>query len=152
LTPSSTASSTCRIDWRPSRWLLSGLVVLGMLAAVSVLMSALPQGPALLSALAAITWAGRLVWREARRPPTVLWMAGQGASVQWHPDVPPEPLRALHWHLRGPLAVLKARDHHGRRHCFSWWPDTLPAATRRQLRLFRDLSSRYDKPLPSVAA
>lgn len=152
MTPSSTASSTCRIDWRPSRWLLAGLVMLGPLAATSLLMSALPRFPALLSALAALAWAGRLAWREGRRPPCTLVLAGQGASVQWRRNEAPEPLHGLHWHLRGPIAVLRAHDRQGLRIGFSWWPDTLSPASRRQLRLFRDLSSRYDKPLPSVAA
>ncbi|WP_146909621.1 hypothetical protein [Arenimonas daejeonensis] len=152
MTHSSTASSTCRIDWRPSRWLLAGLLALGLLAAVSLLMSALPGAPAVLSSLAAIAWSACLAWREGRRSPIVLVLAGQEASVQWNPDTPPEPLLDTHWHLRGPLAVLRARDLRGCRLTFSWWPDTLPPATRRQLRLIRDLSSRYDKPLPSVAA
>ena len=152
MTPSSTASSTCRIDWRPSRWLLAGLVALGLLAAASLLMSALPPLPAALCAFIAMAWAGRLAWREGRRSPAVLVLAGQGVSIQWPRDASPEPLHDPRWHLRGPLAVLQARDHRGRRHSFSWWPDTLPPASRRQLRLHRDLSSRYDKPLPSVAA
>lgn len=152
MTPSSITSSTCRIDWRPSRSLLAGLVALGLLAAASLLMSALPPIPAVLSAFAALAWAGHLAWRESRRPPCVLVLAGQGVPVQWHRGAEVEPLHDPQLHQRGPLAVLRARDSQGRRHSFSWWPDTLPPAARRQLRLLRDLSSRYDKPLPSVAA
>lgn len=152
MTPSYTASSTCRIDWRPSRWLLAGLVALGLLASASLLMSALPRIPAVLSAFVALAWAGRLAWREAQRPPCALVLAGQGVPVQWLRGAEVESLHDPQLHLRGPLAVLRGRDRQGRRHSFSWWPDTLPVASRRQLRLLLDLSSRYDKPLPSVAA
>jgi toxin CptA len=152
LTRLSTASSTCRIDWRPSRWLLACLLALGLLAAASLLMSALPRIPAVLSALAAIAWAGRLAWREAHRPPVVLVLAGQGVSLQSHQGPDAEPLHAPRWQQRGPLVVLRARDEHGARHSFSWWPDTLPIAARRQLHLARDPGSRHDNPLPTVAA
>ncbi|MDR6992612.1 hypothetical protein [Luteimonas sp. 3794] len=38
----------------------------------------------------------------------------------------------LEW--RGPMAVLRWRDGRRRRHLL-WWPDTLPPAARRELRL-----------------
>ena len=152
MTRSSTASSTCRIDWRPSRWLLACLLALGLLAAVSLLMSALPRLPAVLFALVAIAWAGRLAWREAHRSPGVLVVAGQGAPLQWQQGPHAEMLYTPRWQQRGPLVVLRARDERGVRRSFSWWPDTLPAAARRQLRLARDPGSRHDNPLPAVAA
>jgi len=39
----------------------------------------------------------------------------------------------LHW--RGPLAFLRWRDAGGRVRRLTWWPDVLPAAARRELRL-----------------
>jgi toxin CptA len=152
LTPSSTASSTCRIDWRPSRWLLACLVALGLLAAGSLLMSAIPRVPAVLSAVAAMGWAGWLAGREAHRPRGVLVLAGQGDSIQWQQGPRAEVLHDARWQQRGPLLVLRARDDRGAGRSFCWCPDTLSPASRRQLRLHRDLSSRYDNPLPSVAA
>lgn len=150
--PSSSASSIFRIDWRPSRWLQAGLVGLGLMAAVSLLMSALPLVPASVAAVATIAWGAGLAWREGRRRPVVLVLAGQGVFLQREPDSQAEPLHDMRWHLRGPLGVLRARDPRGRRRSYSWWPDTLPPAARRQLRLYRGLSLHYDKPLPSVAA
>ena len=40
---------------------------------------------------------------------------------------------ALEW--RGPLALLRYRDRDGRHRRRIWWPDTLDAAGRRELRL-----------------
>ena len=42
----------------------------------------------------------------------------------------------LQW--RGPLAVLSWRDAGGHSRYRSWWPDTLPPARRRELRLAAD--------------
>jgi toxin CptA len=39
----------------------------------------------------------------------------------------------LQW--RGPLAFLRWRDSDGRMHRLAWWPDVLPVAARRELRL-----------------
>lgn len=149
--PSSSASSTFRIDWRPSRWLQAGLVGLGLLAAASLLVSGLPWLPAAACAVAAVAWGVVLALRERRRPSVALVLAGQGVLVR-PPGSRAELLVDPQWQLRGPLAVLRARDQRGCRRSYSWWPDTLPPAARRQLRMHRDLSSRYDKPLPSVAA
>jgi toxin CptA len=39
----------------------------------------------------------------------------------------------VHW--RGPLAFARWRDGQGGVHRLAWWPDTLPASARRELRL-----------------
>ncbi|MDQ3617279.1 MAG: hypothetical protein M3374_00895, partial [Pseudomonadota bacterium] len=39
----------------------------------------------------------------------------------------------VHW--RGPLAFARWRDSQGARQWLVWWPDTLPAGPRRELRL-----------------
>jgi toxin CptA len=54
--------------------------------------------------------------------------------------------------LRGPLATLTGRDPDGKTHRLVWWPDTLPALARRQLRLAAAVSRRSDKTPPQLAA
>ena len=118
------------IDWWPSRWLSSALFLLGLLAGVSLLLSDLPEGVAWPGALLAPGygwWAARRVRRSPARSfvfrgeavPLVDGVAADGFVLQW----------------RGPLAFARWRDARGRWvHC-AWWPDTLPAPRRRELRL-----------------
>jgi toxin CptA len=54
--------------------------------------------------------------------------------------------------LRGPLATLAGTDAQGHRQHLGWWPDTLDAAGRRQLRLAASVSWRSAKPLRKQAA
>lgn len=152
MTASSAASSTFRIDWRPSRWLLAALSAIGGLAGLSLGLSDLPALPATLAAAGSVAWTAHLVLKEARRPAGVVMIGPATAHLHLNGSAAPEPLRDLRWQLRGPLAVLLARDDQGRRVCLDWWPDTLPPSSRRQLKLARDLGSRDDKPLPPVAA
>jgi hypothetical protein len=150
---SSAPSSTFRIDWGPSRWLVAGQAGLGPLAAAALMLSDLP-GP-VAAALAALCLAKglRLGLREWRRPPCRLVRADPVSGWQ---RVDAEggvtPLRDVHWQLRGPLAVMRGRDVRGRRCQFAWGPDTLSPSLRRQLRLAGVVSSRSEKPLPAVAA
>jgi toxin CptA len=46
-----------------------------------------------------------------------------------------QPIDNVRLQWRGPLAFLFWRDRQGRPQRLSWWPDTLPAASRRELRL-----------------
>jgi toxin CptA len=46
-----------------------------------------------------------------------------------------QPLDKAEVQWRGPLAFLVWWDRQGRPQRLSWWPDTLPAASRRELRL-----------------
>ncbi len=119
-----------RICWRPSRWLATALPVLGALAAVSLLVSDLPVILAAPAALLALAGAARSWQRERSRAP-VSFVFRRGAPPQADGEAVAE--FALHW--RGPLAFVRWRDGQGRRHHRAWWPDTLPAAQRRELRL-----------------
>jgi toxin CptA len=126
----STASSSCRIDWRPSPLLCLALLALGLLAGASVLMSDLPLIWALPSALLAAGQGARLGWQEWSRAPCALEVDATGrVSLQGRELVSPR-LR-----LRGSLACLEWRDDRGRRGALSWLADTLPVASRRQLLL-----------------
>ena len=115
--------------WRPSAWVVGALWWFGPLGALSLLASDLP-GP---FAWPAAGWVVVLAWRasrsEARRPSVIL---------EWPSDAPPvldgRPLDHARLQWRGPFAFLQWRE--GRRlRALSWWPDTLPPATRRELRL-----------------
>lgn len=147
---SSSASSTFRIDWRPSRWLPRALWLLGGLAALSVMLSALPAGVRWpLAALAALEgW--RLARREQRRPPRVLVGGPRGLRIM-NGSEEGAPLLAPRLREQGPLTLLCAGLPGGRMLRLAWWPDTLDAAGRRQLRL-AVASPRHDPILPAVAA
>lgn len=119
------------LEWRPSRWLVAAQVVLGVLGAASLLVSAVPVASARVMALAAAGWGLGSAWRLARRQPRVLRWPFDGGAPRLDGDSLPG--ARLHW--RGPLAFLRWRDRAGRMRQLSWWPDTLPPAMRRELRL-----------------
>jgi toxin CptA len=117
------------IAWRPSRWLLSSIVLLTACASASLLLSGLPAFVAWPAAALVVGYGGLLVRREVLRPGReFLFRASGGSSL----DGRAVPGMRLQW--RGPLAFASWRDGEGIHH-LSWWPDTLPAAMRRELRL-----------------
>ena len=140
-------SDSCRISWRPSRWVTAALLLLSVLAPVAVLASEMPRRAAWpLAGIAAIAGL-RGTLREARQAPRWLELPAavvprNGAPAGAHRGEAPRaaldgvPLAeaALSW--RGPLAFLRWRDGAGRCGSLSWWPDTLSPAERRLLRLW----------------
>lgn len=127
---SSNASASFRSDWKPSAVLRGALIALGLLGGVSLLASDLPSAIAWPAALAAAGWGAWLARRESRR---------ERLSVRWRADgallVAGERVEAAELQWRGPLAFLAWSDTKGIRHRLAWWPDTLPQAQRRELRL-----------------
>lgn len=127
----SNASVDCRLEWRPSRWLIAAILLLASLAAFSAIASEMPRTWAWPLAVAALAYGAWLARREASkpvrvwfwpgddRPATVDGVAVQDAVVDW----------------RGPVAFVRWRDAGGHHRRLSWWPDTLPAERRRELRL-----------------
>ena len=131
----SSESSSYLIDWRPSRLLCSALVCLGVLAAISFWLSALPlpsKTPLALLALGHGLW---LAWREAHRPIFSLCVAADGARLVMIFSDRSQHLSAPTVLVRGPLACVSGRGEDGRTRWLLWWPDTLPAPSRRALRL-----------------
>jgi toxin CptA len=126
----SKSSAPCRLEWRPSRLLVAAQWMLGVLAAASIVASEMPRAWAWPAALVALAWGGWTARRESRRAPQAWVWPGQGAVTV--DDLAVEEV-ALHW--RGPLAFVRWRDHAGRVRRSSWWPDTLDAGSRRELRL-----------------
>jgi len=128
---SSSASSRCRIEWRPSRLLGAALVLLSLLAALAALASEMPRPAAWPLALLALAHGAGLAWRQMRRPWHVFELAGQDAPV-W---VDGEQVRGADVTWRGPLAFVRWRDRAGHARHMAWWPDTLAGPARRELRL-----------------
>ena len=124
------ASAICQLEWRPSRALGATLRVLGVLAAASIMASDLPSAGAWPLALAALAY-GEWHARGYRGQPSrrLWWVAGRT------PEIDGAPLQDARLHWRGPLAFLQGRDDDGRWLRLAWWPDTLSAASRRELRL-----------------
>jgi len=143
---SSLRSAPCRLEWRPSRWLLAALGLLAILAPLSVLGSGLPRPLAWSLAPIAAALALWQVRREAGRAPRSLVLATGSAGTD---SLDGEPLRACDVTWRGPLAFVHAVDRDGRDVRLAWWPDTLPAPRRRELRLAvaARAASRRDRPM-----
>lgn len=132
---SSSESSSCRIDWRPSRLLCVALAGLGLLGAIAVGLSGLPplfKPPLALLAL----WHGwrlaRAEWRQPHR--SLLFGAGSEPPMLIAAGVR-EPVPGARLQLRGSLATLAWRDPAGRPRALRWFADSLSARDRRQLRL-----------------
>ena len=150
--PSSNASCTCHIDWRPSRWLAVALVALGLMAAVSLWFSALGAAIAGPAAVGAVAYGVHLARRHLQSPPAAVdWLGGDEPAylTRARRVLRLQPVRVR---LRGPLAQLAGTDASGRTHRLAWWPDTLAASDRRQLRLAASFSGRSANPLRKQAA
>lgn len=144
--PSSRRSGPChpsadgagaRVSWRPSQLLRCALVLLTAAACVSILLSGLPT-PWAWAAIASVIAAGvRAIRTGSRRVRHELVIDASGSAFVdgARLDTP-----SLHW--RGPIVRLDWRAD-GRRHSLLWWPDTLPPARRRELRL---VASSLDAP------
>ena len=131
----SSESSSCRIDWRPSRLLCIALAGFGALAALAVSLSALPLGWKLLLAGAALVRGILLAHREWRLPPCTLAFELEGGEAVIRRSGQDESMHEARLALRGVLASLRWRDRDGRRHALRWAPDTLASTDRRDLRL-----------------
>lgn len=128
--PSSGGSAPCRIEWRPSRWLMAALLMLSALAPLAVLASELPRGAAWMLAAAALLHGLSLAWRAWHQPLHSLLFTADGRLLLDGDEV-----SGIELQWRGPLAFMVLRGPTGRRQRLAWWPDTLPPHRRRELRL-----------------
>ena len=110
---------------------MGALLCLGVLAAFSVLVSEMPRWAAWPLALAALACAGRQAWKQAHLPPQTFVFPGHELAIMREG----QPIHEVLLQWRGPLAFLAWNDRTGQRQRLVWWPDTLPAARRRELRL-----------------
>ena len=128
---SSNASVSCRLEWRPSRWLTGALVVLAVLTVVSVLASEMPRFAAWPLVVIVVLYAALQVRSYRGMPCHDFVFPGNDLAVL----LDGEPVDAVEVQWRGPLAFMTWKDRKGRRRRLSWWPDTLPPTSRRELRL-----------------
>jgi toxin CptA len=127
---SSSDCAPCRLEWRPSHWLIVSLFLLGALGACSALASEMPHVASIPLALFSSGHGAWLAAREARKPSRQLvWPFEGGPQV----DGRPVDGAVLRW--RGPLAFLQWRDRDGSVRRLAWWTDTLPGHARRELKL-----------------
>lgn len=127
----SNVSAPCRIEWCPSRLLVGAMLVIAALAAFSVQASEMPRPLAWPLAALALAWGGWRARRELRQPRREWVFPGNDAPVL----LDGEPVAAVRVQWRGPLAFVRWREPGGKIGRLAWWPDTLPAARRRELRL-----------------
>lgn len=120
----------CRCELRPSRWLIGAMLVLSALAPIAVLASAMPHALAWPLAVFAVAAGLRMAWREHRLPALGVVIDADGRA-----SIDGNSVDAFRVDWRGPLAFLTWRDADGRLRRRSLWPDTLPPASRRELRL-----------------
>ena len=106
------------------------MLALAALAPVAVLASAMPRELAWPLAVFAVAAGLRMAWREHRLPALDVVIDADGLV-----SVNGTPVDAFRVDWRGPLAFLTWRDADGRLRRRSLWPDTLPPASRRELRL-----------------
>jgi toxin CptA len=143
------ASPTCRIEWRPSRLRAVCVVAIGLLAALACAASALPPAWAAIAGLGWVLAGLRRARIELASPPGMLAWPGGDAPALWAADGAEIPLEGVNVRWRGPLATLDARDPAGKLRRLAWWPDTLPPASRRALRLASNLRPARDRAAPS---
>ena len=107
------------------------MLSLAVLATLSVLASEMPRLVAWPLMVIVILHAGLQVRRYRRLPRHGFVFPGNDLAVLLDGRVIDGV--AVEW--RGPLAFIRWRDRTGKQRRLSWWPDTLPASSRRELRL-----------------
>ena len=104
---------------------------LALLAPFSLLMSDLQLASAWpLAFCAAALCVFEAVRHRAQQPCALVIPIGDG-----QPTCDGQRMQSLKIEWRGPLAFLRWRDPQGRTQRLVFWPDTLPTASRRELRL-----------------
>ncbi|WP_261997386.1 hypothetical protein [Stenotrophomonas sp. Ste96] len=128
--PSSPGSAPCQLEWHPSRWQCRALIAMGALMPWALWATELPAPWGLALGLVAMVGTWLEAWRYARGPGCAFLIPLHDEPAQ----VDGEAVEDLQMRRRGPLLQLRWR-YEGRRHWRLFWPDTLPAAQARELRL-----------------
>jgi toxin CptA len=125
--------------------------VVGLLALLSLRLSGVPTSVAGVLAICVVIYCAVSIQRELKREPfTFIWAGGDAAAVLNFGDRQ-QVLSGLSLSMRGPLATIRGRDADDRHRTYLWWPDTLPSAARRQLRLAAQVSAQKQST-PTAAA
>ncbi|WP_259149277.1 hypothetical protein [Xanthomonas sp. 3793] len=128
---SSPISAPCRLEWRPSRGLVCALSLLAVLALCAIWRSGMPAWLAVVLSIVASASVGRSHWRLLRSPVRQL-VVPWGESPA---SIDGTQVQNLQIAWRGPIAVVAWTGPDARRERLHFWPDTLLAAQRRELRL-----------------
>jgi hypothetical protein len=108
----------------------------GMLAAVSMPLSAVPFEFGVPVALASLVWGCALARSHLALVPCRLeWKGDRLRVTGLRANDQADDYSAPRAEVRTGIAVLRAADAQGRVRCWVWWPDTLDGALRRDLRL-----------------
>lgn len=118
------------LDWRPSPQVAAILAGLTLLAPYSLVASDLPAGWSLPLAVAAVLAGVRAMRRYARRSPATFVVPTRGQVTRNG-----QPLAGFDVQWRGPLAFLRWREPGGSTRHAVFFPDTLDAGLRRELKL-----------------
>ncbi|PPU07851.1 hypothetical protein [Xanthomonas arboricola] len=143
---SSPIFAPCRLESRPSRGLVCALGVLNALALWALWRSGVPLGAAVSLSVYVVLTGGRSLWVLLRSP-------AREVVVPWSEtpaSVDGEQVQGLQVAWRGPIAVVSWTGLDARRQRLHFWPDTLPAARRRELRLAAQAHVISSRP-PQVA-
>jgi len=143
---SSSALPICRVDWRPSRAIAVAIGLLGMLALLSLWLSALPMPVISGLAILVVFYSSVSIRHELRREPFTLTWAGGDEPAVLNFDGRTQSLSGPRLSIRGPLAGMRGKDDAGRSLLYVWWPDTLSSAARRQLRLVEQTRKELQTP------
>jgi len=128
----STPSPNCRLEWRPSRHEQAALLLLTVLGACALLNCDLPAALAWPAAALAVAWGLHCFRKSGKRPPRE-WLIAPDINAC---RLDGQPLSRLDLRWRGPLLFVRWKHPAQRRWQYVvFWPDTLPAARRRGLRL-----------------
>lgn len=130
----SNAPPTLHLTWRPSRYVVAALALLGCAGAFASFASDLPLTIGMPLAIASFGWGLASSLREHRRPRRVFKRSADGTMT-----LDTMQIQCAHLLWRGSLAYLSVRDADGRTHRLSFWPDTLGPRARRALRLALDV-------------
>jgi toxin CptA len=125
--------------------------MVGLLALLSLRLSALPTPLAVALAICVVIYSAVSIQREIQREPfTFIWAGGDAVAVLNFGDRQ-QVLSGLSMSMRGPLATIRGRDEDDRQRTYLWWPDTLPSAARRQLRLAAQVGTQKESA-PAASA
>jgi len=129
---SSTLSANCRLEWRSSRQERAALGLLSVLGACSLLQCDLPAAWAWPAAGLALVWGGYCLWMHGKQSCREFLICPDIEACR----IGGQPPSRLDLRWRGPLLFIRWKHPAQRRwHHAVFWPDTLPAAKRRELRL-----------------
>jgi len=141
---SSTPSPGCRLEWRPSHQEQAALLLLTVLGTFSLLNCDLPALLAWPAAGIAVAWGILCLRQNGKRPLLEFLIASDIKACRLNGQL----LSQLDLRWRGPLLFVRWKyPARHRWHHTVFWPDTLPAVKRRELRLAAPAAQSADRHL-----